>query len=423
MNEKPSTIRSCLAALKRWLTRLVRVPPGPEAKDAPTAGQLQVTPGQPVGQIVAHEGHQPVAVVDLGRDISVALRASWNEERPFESGGVIESAWLQPLLGAGSTAASSLLAGNVFVATADPGVLMQIKGGFATAVMQGGRIVRHAPFIAAGNAIVPVVAPLMLFTTISSLITGARLDRMQMALGTLSETLARVRDIAETKAYAKLQSAATQLDETWSQFEHSQRFTEGMKLEVVQARRDLNVLHHQFGHLVDRDIRTVDDARTRVSDINVFFLSSLMDIRADVLRLYLTLQDDPGYAGQRQAALSTKVEQCIGTFRTLLDEDPIEGSLEELQRQRPRGALYDPRRWFRIGRGDETPDADAVRAAFEPVREQIEGWTSAFDSAAGPASQQSIVVYRDPGGERTLHARHTTDLRLAMSSSTSTSMS
>ena len=412
MNEKPSTIRSCLATLKRWLTRLGLMPPPPETKDAGTAGLLQETPSQPVGQILAHEGHQPVAVVDLGRDISFALRASWDEERPFESGGVIESAWLQPLFGAGSTAASSLLAGNVFLATADPGVLMQIGSGVSSAVMHGGRIVEHAPFIAAGSAIVPVVAPLMLFTTISSLITGARLDRMQRALGTLSETLARVRDLEETKAFAKLQSAARQLDETWSQFEHSQRFTEGMKLEVVQARRDLNVLHHQFGHLVNRDIRKVSDARTVISDINVFFLSSLMDIRADVLRLYLTLQDDPGYAGQRQAALSRKVEQCLSTFRTLLDRDPIEGSLEELQRQRSRGALYDPRRWFGIKRSDETPDAEAVRNDFEPIRERIERWTSEFDLAAGPASQQSIVVYRDATSERTLHARHTRDLRL-----------
>ncbi len=185
-----------------------------------------------------------------------------------------------------------------------------------------------------------------------------------------------------------------------------------MKLEVVQARRDLNVLHHQFGRLVDRDIRKVSDARTAVSDINVFFLSSLMDIRADVLRQYLTLQDDPGYAGQRQAALSSKVGQCLSTFRALLARDPIEGSLEELQRQRSRGALYDPRRWSRTGRGDETPGAEAVRAAFEPVRERIEGWTREFDLAAGPASQQSIVVYRDATGERTLHARHTRDLRL-----------
>ena len=160
---------------------------------------------------------------------------------------MIESVWLQPLFGMGSTAASSLLAGNVFIATADPKTLMVIGEGVSTAVISGGRIIGHAPFVAAGSAVLPVVAPLMLFTTVSSLITGARLDRMQRTLGTLSEVLARVRQLKETEAYAKFQSAMKQLDEIWSQFEHSHRFTDAMKSELVSARRDLSLLHHQFG--------------------------------------------------------------------------------------------------------------------------------------------------------------------------------
>ena len=39
---------------------------------------------------------------------------------------MIDSAWLQPLLGAGSTAASSLFADNVFLATVNPQTLMTI---------------------------------------------------------------------------------------------------------------------------------------------------------------------------------------------------------------------------------------------------------------------------------------------------------
>ena len=368
-------------------------------------------PRQPVGQIFAHDGHHEIAVVDLGGDISDALRASWDDARPFESGGVIESVWLQPLFGTGSTAASSLLAGNVFLATADPKTLMVIGEGVSTAVLKGGRIIDHAPFVAAGSAILPVVAPLMLFTTVSSLITGARLDRMQRTLSTLSEVLARIRHLQETEAYAKYQSATEQLDEIWSQFEHSQRFTDAMKSELVSARRDLSLLHHQFGHLTNRKIRSENDARTAMADINIFFLSSLMDIRADMLRLYLTLQDDPGYAGRRQAALGRKVEQRIGMFKALLDEDPIEGFCEEQGRKPPKGAFYDPRTWF-ARRYGKTPDFEAIRETYEPIRERIERWTSAFDSATDPAYQQSIVVYRDLDGERTLHAQHTQDLRL-----------
>ena len=281
-------------------------------------------PRKSVGQIFTSEGQPDIAVIDLGRDVSDALRASWDAGCRLESGGVIESAWLQPLFGTGSAAASSLLAGNVFLATANPATLMTIGTGVGSAVMGPSGIVAQAPFVAAGSALLPVVAPVMLFMTVSAIITGARLDRMQKTLGALSEVLDRLRHLGETDAYATFQSATKHLDDVWSQFEHSRRFTDGMKAELVQARRDLNRLHHQYGHLANREIHSETDARAAVSDINLFFLSSVMDIRADVLRLYLTLQDNPGYAGQRQAELGSKVEQCNNTFTALLEKDPIE---------------------------------------------------------------------------------------------------
>ncbi len=160
-------------------------------------GLRQEAPQDPVGQVLTHGAYGKVAVVDLGREVSDAVRASWPTARPFRSGGVIESAWLQPLLGAGSTAASSLLAGNVFLATANPATLMTIGTGVGSAVMGPSGIVAHAPFVAASGALLPVVAPVMLFMTLSSVIVGARLDRVQRALGALSESLERLRHLME----------------------------------------------------------------------------------------------------------------------------------------------------------------------------------------------------------------------------------
>ncbi len=375
----------------------------------------QAPPRQPVGQVLASDGHPSVAVVDLGRDISDALRTSWDDGRPFESGGVIDSVWLQPLFAAGGAAASSLAAGNVFLATANPETLMVIRGGLSSAIIgEGGRIIGHAPFVAAGGAILPVVAPVMLFMTVSSLITGARLDRMQRALGTLYDVLARVRQVMETETYAKFQTATKQLDEVWSQFEHSQRFTDGMKAELVQARRDIGQLHHQFGYLTSRRIDSEERAKTAVSDINLFFLSSLMDIRADVLRLFLTLQDDPEYSGQRQAALRAKFEQIKRRLKALLEEDPIQGFHRELRREMA-DVLYPQRlwrRWFGGGLPARIRKVETIREDFRPIRERIESWTSASDSANDAAYEQSIIVYRDLDGERVLHAHHTQDLRL-----------
>ena len=164
------------------------------------AGPGRGVPRDPVGQVLTYEGHSKMALVDLGSDASDALRASWSTARPFESGGVIESAWLLPLLGAGSTTASSLLAGNVFLATANPATLMTIGSGLGSAVMGAGGIVAQAPFVAASSALIPVVAPVMLFTTVSSVVMGARLDRVQRSLGRLYEAVEGVRRVLDADA-------------------------------------------------------------------------------------------------------------------------------------------------------------------------------------------------------------------------------
>ena len=158
-------------------------------------GLRQEVPQDPIGQLLTHKQYGEVAVVDLGKQVSEVLRDVWPAQSPFQAGGVIESGWLLPLLGAGNTAASSLLAGNVFLATANPATLMTIGTGVGSAVMGPSGIIAQAPFVAASSAMLPVVAPLMLFMTVSSVITGARLDRVQRALGALSESLHRVRHL------------------------------------------------------------------------------------------------------------------------------------------------------------------------------------------------------------------------------------
>lgn len=412
MNDERNSVGSLLAGIMRWLGQLLPSR-SPSEEPGGAIGPVEEPPAgpvaqAPVGQVLTSDRHPAIAVVDLGRDISGTLRDSWADGRRFESGGVIESAWLQPIFAAGSTAASSLAAGNVFLATADPNTLMVIGKGVSTAVMSGERIIRHAPFIAAGSAILPVVAPLMLFTTVSSLVTSARLDRIQRALGTLSEVLARVRQVEEAETYAEFQTGTKLLDEIWSQFEHSQRFTDAMKMELTQARRDTSRLHHKFGHLSTRKIGSEDDARTAALDISRFFLSSLIDIRADVLRLFLTVQDDPGYAELRQASLDEKFQQTKCRLNELLEEDPIEGFLDELQRELDEVGWWPP--WLVRRLRARIAKVETIRDDFGPIRERVERWTGAADSANGTAHDPSLVVYRASDGN--LHARHTQDLRL-----------
>ena len=376
-------------------------------------GLKQEVPQDPVGQVHTRDGYPNIAIVDLGREVSETVRASWPATRPFQSGGAIDSGWLLPLLGAGSTAASSLFAGNVFLATANPATLMTIGAGVGSAVMGPTGVIAQAPFIAASTALMPVVAPVMLFTTVASVMTGARLDRVQRAIGALSEGLERMRHLMEAEDHSRFVYAAEQLDDIGSQFQHGQRFTDAMKMALTHAKRDVNRLRHKFGHLVTREILSERDAKLAVSDINLFVLSSLMDLRADVLRLQLTLQDDPQYAERRHELLGKKVEQRAGTFGELLDHNPVKVFRDRLQQDLDRlGRVFripGRRRWLK----NTIEAVDTIlKEDFAPVGSRMERWISELESSAVAAREESIVIYRERGGGRALRVHHTPDLRL-----------
>ena len=287
-------------------------------------------PRNPVGQILTHD-ERSIALLDLGRDASRALRASWPTDQPFQTGGVVESTWLLPMLGAGSTAASSLMAGNVFLATVNPATLMTIGSGVGSAVMGSTGIVAQVPFIAASSALMPVVAPVMLFTTVSSLVMCARLDRAQRTLGRLVEVVERVRRLLDAEDYARFETAAERIDEIRSEFEHCRRFASDVPDKLARIDHDVGVLRSKYGRMMTGDVDSEDGARAAVSDLNRFFLASLYDVQIDVLQLYLAIQNDADVVEFRQSRLREKIRGYGGDFRQVLEDDRVGAYHRELK--------------------------------------------------------------------------------------------
>ena len=282
----------------------------------------QDTPRDPVAQVLTYEGRS-IALVDLGRDASEALRAAWSTDRPFRSGGIIESAWLLPMIGTGSATASSLFAGNVFLATANPATLMTIGTGVGSAVMDGGKIVAQAPFVAASGALIPVVAPMMLFTAVSSVMMSARLDRVQKSLGRIEEAVGAVHDLLSAADYALLERAAIQIDRVRSEFEDRRRFASDVPAKLSLVEHGVGQLRDKYRLLMTRDVQSEDRARSAVSNLTVFFLASLCELQVDLLQLYLALQNDPDVVEGRQLELRQKIERYDEGFRQALDDDPV----------------------------------------------------------------------------------------------------
>ncbi len=394
-------------------------------------GSQEDIPRNPVGQVLTHEGRS-IALVDLGRDASEALRASWSEDRPFESGGVIESGWLLPTLGAGSTAASSLLAGNVFLATANPASLMTIGTGVGSAVMGPAGIVGQAPFVAASSALMPVVAPVMLFTTVSSLMICARLDRAQRTLGQLAEVVERVRRLLDAEDYARFETAAERIDEIRSEFERCRRFATDVPDRLARVEHDVSLLRSKYGLLATGDVHSEEDAKSAVSDLNRFFLASLYDIQIDVLQLYLALQNDPDVVEFRHSRLREKIERYGGGFRQVLDDDRVGAYHRRLKGEAAKSGLSRllgdlrlpgdrrlPRGMRRLLGGqlaERVEKTRLIRSDFDAVLMHIERWIEASEAATDESRRQSIVFYREPDGERALRAYHTEDVRLEQAS-------
>ncbi len=374
-------------------------------------------PRHPVGQLLTSKDQPEIALVDLGRDVSAELRTSWNMSRPFDTGAAIDSAWLLPALGVGSTAASSLLAGNVFLATANPATLMTVGAGVGSAVMGSTGIISQAPFVASSTALTSVMAPVMLFTTVSSVMICARLDRVQRTLGRLFEAVELVRRLLDAEDYAKFESAAEQIEEIRSEFEHLRKFSDDVKIKLTMVERDVNVLRHKYGRLLARDIDSEDEAHSSVSDLNRFFLASLLDIQVDLLRLYLALQDNPDLVEVRHAELHKKIERYGNDFRKILDDDRVgafhrrlKGDLSKSRWHRQLPARL--RLPFGSKLAKRIRNVRAVRNDSNLIRARIRGWTDAFESATDESRKQAIVFYRESDGEHTLHAYHTRDLQL-----------
>ena len=183
---------------------------------------------------------------------------------------------------------------------------MTIGTGVGTAVMGPTGIVAQAPFIAASSALMPVVAPVMLFTTVSSVMMCARLDRAQQALGQLSDVVERVRRLLAAEDYARFETAAEHIDEIRSEFEHARRFASDVPDRVARIDHDVGVLRSKYGLLMTGAVDSDDGARAAVSDLNRFFLASLYDIQIDGLQLHLALQNDPDVVEFRLSRLRAK---------------------------------------------------------------------------------------------------------------------
>ena len=386
-------------------------------------------PKNPQGWI-ERDGDSELGIVDLGCDASLEVRHLidrnlHNHGKPFETGGALSTSCL-PLLGAGSVAASSLAAGNVFLATANPATLMSIGSGVGSAVMGTGGIVAQAPFIAASSAILPVVAPLAVFMAVSSTMLSARFDRLQPSLDSLTEAIHYLmkRDINDDCARAL--SALARLQDIAGEWDLSHRFTDDMKVRLALVERDLSVARFKHGLAINEPAPGKDTGagvasaalkmRTMPVEWHLYALSSVAGIHAEGLRLRLAVQENSADLGRRVEALDSSIQSFRSGAGELLEGNWLEQYLEALEKSLKetgwlRSKVFQRRR--RKVLKNTAEQAKAIRDnELAQVQDSIRTWLQAMEERDEIARRQTIVYYRDENGEGEPKSYYTADLRL-----------
>lgn len=371
-----------------------------------------------------------LGIVDLGstasRDVRSLIDSNVrNRDKPFDSGRALSASCL-PLLGAGSMVASSLAAGNVFIATANPATLMAIGNGVGSAVMGTGGIVAQAPFVAASTAILPVVAPMALFMTVSSTMMAARFDRLQKSLDELSGAIHYLLKQNVTEDYARVLSAVTRLQDVSREFDESQRYTDEMKIRLALVEKDLSVARCRHSLEVDLPVSRTDTGASLASGelgvrmlpvhLHLYALSSVAGIQCDGLRLRMAVRENSADLARRVSAL----DESISAFRKggaeLRKENSLEYYLRTLQES------LDQLGWLErnvskkahfVAMRDAIVQAKSIRDnELKQVLDAIGDWSEAMAERDKTARRQSIVIYRDRNGEGDPQAYYTDDIWL-----------
>ena len=368
---------------------------------------------------------QELAVVDLGRSLSSKLITDMNRRvlaigKPLKSGGPIGTACL-PIAGAGAAVASSLAAGNVFLATVNPATLMPLGGGVGSAVMSatGGGIVAQAPFVAASGALFPVVAPLLLFTTFSSMMMSVRFDRIEKTLLGMKELLEHLLEREILEDMARFLSSIERLRDIQEEYGKGLGFTAEMKMRLALVERDVSVLRHKHHALATGRVEAVLAAQLAEIDKNLFVASSIADAQVDQLRLLLALQDNPADAVRSWSALEKKVKRYEDDFRSLAENSPTEEYRSGLEK-----SIGDMNWWNRnvYKRKERRQVLDNLKKLDDPETPSpdLSMWREDTDSkteaAKDPARDYSIIYWRENGGTGPLRAYYTRDYSLEATS-------
>lgn len=186
-----------------------------------------------------------------------------------------------------------------FMATANPATLMGIGNGVGSAVMGTSGIVGQAPFISIAGAVMPVLAPLIAFQAISTIMIIAQFKGIHERLDHIEKSISRVIQRSEATFIGEILSASNRIEELEIKFQACNNFTPEMIIRLALIEDKVNPIFERYKFLYQtQEIEkhtTIEDLKFKQNDAYFAVVLSILDLRIDLLRVKLSIQENAGY--------------------------------------------------------------------------------------------------------------------------------
>lgn len=218
--------------------------------------------------------------------------------------------------GIGLTAISSSFSSTLFMATANPDLLMKLSsGGVGSAVMGGGGIVGQAGFIPVADSL-PIMAPIIAMQVMSTLVIMEQFKVVNKKLDVIQKEINQILLRQEVTSIADLSSSIDVVDELYSQYSTIGYFSQDMIIRLALVERDAGKLKARYEILDSINENTASAYKN--SDAYFTLLSSLLLLRIKYLRLCLDTQENPEFIKYSTVNFQNILEHTLfvyGNFR------------------------------------------------------------------------------------------------------------
>ncbi|OAV62888.1 hypothetical protein [Enteractinococcus helveticum] len=242
-----------------------------------------------------------------------------------------------------ATGLSSTFSSSLFMATANPSTLMQLKNGsgFLAAVRGPNGIIRQAPFIPVASSL-PTVAPIIALQTLQTAMMMQQFQEVDRKLDRIKDSLDTVIARAEAKYAGELLSASGVVDEVYRQYELEGQFSQDMLIRLSLAERDVRSLAIRFRLFVDEqpDMTVLGPDKLEQANYDAYsaMFSSFLDLRIAYLRVCVDMQENPKSVGSTVDLLKAKIDDSTEFWTQLLERsqllknhiDELEADLEDM---------------------------------------------------------------------------------------------